>query len=368
MDAMFEGIQRQYQDSVYRHILERVEEPQIAEELSVETFLQAFRLWWENGVPAPEADLKAWLLHGADVIVSTAGIGRRPRWFRQPIAPEAIEAVVACLSEDEKAIFLLAHRDDLSYEEIAVRLGLTVPAVKARLHRVRGRIRRDMDNETTTFTFAPHRILISRWKRPLVEGDGLTEETIAAGETRLGVRLPAVLREWYRIAGKRDDLTVTQVALWLPDELVSNDAGLVCFAEAKGPNRWIIRRADMEQEDPPVYRADSTAETPESPTLTEFLLLMLAQDIILSHEWSGFGSFWEPAENVLNELAVSRMGTSEWRWPQYPTRFYEGTNLLVMTNGDEWFWFAAIDREDHLVLLNRLEDKVLWENVNRGEA
>jgi hypothetical protein len=225
-----------------------------------------------------------------------------------------------------------------------------------------------MDNETTTFTFAPHRILISRWKRPLVEGDGLAEEAIAAGEARLGVRLPAVLRAWYRIAGKRDDLTVTQVALWLPDELALNDAGLVCFAEAKGPNRWIIRRTDLEQEDPPVYRADSTAETPESPTLTEFLLLMLAQDIILSHEWSGFGSFWEPAESVLNELAVSRLGISEWRWPQYPTQFYEGTNLLVMTNGDEWFWFAATDREDHMVLLNRLEDKILWENVNRGEA
>jgi hypothetical protein len=225
-----------------------------------------------------------------------------------------------------------------------------------------------MDNETTTFTFAPHRILISRWKRPLVEGDGLAEEAIAAGEARLGVRLPAVLREWYRIAGERDDLTVTQVALWLPGELELKDVGLVCFAEAKGPNRWIIRRTDLEQEDPPVYRADSTAKTPESPTLTEFLLLMLAQDIILSHEWSGFGSFWEPAENVLKELAVSRMGASEWRWPQYPTQFYEGSNLLVMTNGDEWFWFAATDREDHMVLLNRLEDKILWENVNRGEA
>jgi hypothetical protein len=226
-----------------------------------------------------------------------------------------------------------------------------------------------MDNETTTFTFAPHRILISRWKRPLVEGDGLAEEAIAAGETRLGVRFPAVLREWYRIAGKRDDLTVSQVALWLPDELEATDAGLVCFAEAKGLNRWMIQRSDLAQDDPPVYRTGAAGpeETPESPTLTEFLLLMLAQDSIVSHEWSGFGSFWEPAESVLNELAVSRMGTSEWNWPQYPTRFYEGPNLLVMTNGDEWFWFAAADREAHLVLLNRLEDKILWENVNRGE-
>jgi hypothetical protein len=225
-----------------------------------------------------------------------------------------------------------------------------------------------MENETTTFTFAPHRILIARWKRPLVEGDGLLDAEIVTAEERLGARLPAVLREWYRVAGKRTDLTVTQVGLRLPDELEWSDGGLVCFSEAgRGTNRWVIRRDDLTQTDPPMYRDGREGQTPESPTLTEFLLLMLAQDIILSHPWSGFGSFWEPAEGVLSELAVTRMGTSEWRWPQYPTRFFEAERLLVMTNGDEWFWFAVDDREALIVLLNRLENKVLWENVNRGE-
>jgi hypothetical protein len=219
-----------------------------------------------------------------------------------------------------------------------------------------------------TFTFAPHRILIAAWNKPLVEGDGLPDAEITAAEKRLGIALPAALREWYRIAGNRADVTHTQTTLRSPEELEWTDAGLIFYAEHQDTCHWRIRWDEAGQADPPVFRDDVNAEQPESRSVTEFLWQMLAQEQILSAAWNGFGSFWEPAESVLNELSLTRIGTEDWHWPQYPTRFYEADNLLVMTNGDEWFWFAAADREAHLVLLNRLDGKILWENVNRGES
>ena len=49
----------------------------------------------------------------------------------------AIDTAVKALPEDYRTVFLLKDVDGLSNEEIAEALGLTVPAVKSRLHRAR---------------------------------------------------------------------------------------------------------------------------------------------------------------------------------------------------------------------------------------
>src|SRR5262245_7004150 len=47
---------------------------------------------------------------------------------------------------------------------------------------------------------------IDVWHGGLRPGDGYSEEELAAAELRLGCRLPMALREWYALAGKRDDV------------------------------------------------------------------------------------------------------------------------------------------------------------------
>jgi RNA polymerase sigma-70 factor, ECF subfamily len=56
----------------------------------------------------------------------------------------AIEKAVANLSEDYRVVFLLKDVDGLSNEEIATSLGLTIPAVKSRLHRARLALREQL--------------------------------------------------------------------------------------------------------------------------------------------------------------------------------------------------------------------------------
>ena len=56
----------------------------------------------------------------------------------------AIEKAVANLPEDYRVVFLLKDVDALSNEQIAESLGLSVPAVKSRLHRARLALREQL--------------------------------------------------------------------------------------------------------------------------------------------------------------------------------------------------------------------------------
>jgi cell wall assembly regulator SMI1 len=54
------------------------------------------------------------------------------------------------------------------------------------------------------------------WLTPLSDDDGWTEADLQAAEQRLGVRLPAAIREAYALFGRRQDLTSMQDWLLTP--------------------------------------------------------------------------------------------------------------------------------------------------------
>ncbi len=50
------------------------------------------------------------------------------------------------------------------------------------------------------------KVLIANWWPPIAEEDRVSPTELAQAEQRLGLTLPAALREWYQFAGRRDDL------------------------------------------------------------------------------------------------------------------------------------------------------------------
>src|SRR6476469_402671 len=86
---------------------------------------------------------------------------------------------------------------------------------------LRGRVRRmqTRDEQLRQQRWAVAQNLIERWWAPFEEQDQVTPAAVAEAEARLGVTLPAALREWYRFAGRRQDFIGNMDYLLPPEEL-----------------------------------------------------------------------------------------------------------------------------------------------------
>ena len=78
---------------------------------------------------------------------------------------DALESAINKLPDDYRAVFILRDIDGLSNKEVGDILGLSIPAVKSRLHRSRLMLRRrlkrfyeDYSNETKVVSYGPQMI------------------------------------------------------------------------------------------------------------------------------------------------------------------------------------------------------------------
>ncbi|MEU0628159.1 SMI1/KNR4 family protein [Streptomyces sp. NPDC005989] len=99
---------------------------------------------------------------------------------------------------------------------------------------------------------------------PLAGTDGHAPADLDAAQARLGLPLPAALREAYQLLGLRSDLTDNQDSLLAPEDLyLDADRGVLVFrVENQSCAYWGIRVTDLDQDDPPVVvRADLVRPT-----------------------------------------------------------------------------------------------------------
>jgi hypothetical protein len=109
-----------------------------------------------------------------------------------------------------------------------------------------------LDDRQAAWRFIRH--FAANWLTPLADGDGWNDAELDAAERRLGVRLPAAVREAYGLFGRRRDLTSNQDTLLDPAELYLEPAGeaLIFRVESQGFAHWGVLTADLDQPDPPV--------------------------------------------------------------------------------------------------------------------
>ena len=123
-------------------------------------------------------------------------------------------------------------------------------------------MRAALDNRAGAWRFLAS--FAADWRAPLHPGDGYDSTVLDAAEYRLGLRLPAALREAYMLLGRRDDLCRNQDRLLQPDELHVYDGALVYHAENQGVAHWGILLDDIVTEDPPaVVRSDLADKSAE---------------------------------------------------------------------------------------------------------
>ncbi|MFB7944831.1 SMI1/KNR4 family protein [Kitasatospora phosalacinea] len=93
--------------------------------------------------------------------------------------------------------------------------------------------------------------LAAFWGAPLQPGDGRTGAELDDAEARLGLRLPAALREAHLLLGNRPDLTSNHDTLLPPAELYVDQGCLVHRVENQGCAYWGVPLAALGQDDPP---------------------------------------------------------------------------------------------------------------------
>lgn len=165
--AAFDRLVHRYQEYLYRLMVRACHHPQDAEEVASEAFARAYeRLQQFEG----RSSFVSWLGRIATNLclrrrerqelpsVSLEELARGEEGLRPEPAP-AMEAptpeqqalreemrglvrrAIAELPEPDRTVLRLRDIDELPTAEVSARTGLTVPAVKARLHRARGRLR-----------------------------------------------------------------------------------------------------------------------------------------------------------------------------------------------------------------------------------
>ncbi|RAJ44144.1 hypothetical protein K353_01613 [Kitasatospora sp. SolWspMP-SS2h] len=194
------------------------------------------------------------------------------------------------------------------------------------------------------------------WGAPLRPGAGTgagidagtgaaIDAELDAAETRLGLRLPAALREAHRLIGDRPDLTGNHDTLLPPAELYVDRGCLVHRVENQSCAYWGIPLAALGQDDPPtVGWPDAAPSVPLeiTPWTARFSTECLA--VVLTEPLLDEAAYVDAGE-------VDPAGLADWtelprlHEPGVDTRFFARPEGLLVVQGGSWLAMRAVSQE-----------------------
>jgi hypothetical protein len=182
---------------------------------------------------------------------------------------------------------------------------------------------------------------IETWHGPLGESPGYSEAEIEAAEQRLGVRLPAAVREWYELAGKAQCHLTRQFRRL--DDIRPPERGSLCFMETD-ETRY---RVHLESGDDPVTLRDIDLGTwgsdiifddddedeappplPSQPTFTCFIFATVFDRAISASNCVKWRR-WDDA--TAREVAVRFAKLSAWSPEVTHGQYWESDSMLCST-------------------------------------
>ena len=192
-DAAFEGFYREHVAEVYQYALAVLGNSADAEDVTQQTFLNAYRAFQRGERPQKAHN---WLIKIAHNVcrMRWRQSGRRPQEVPleragEPAAPDderpSLDVLLGALAKlpfNQRAAIVMREVEDRSYAEIAEVLGVSVPAVEALLFRARGNLRERRKALAGALSVAPVPTSLGSF----FGGGG---SLIAAGGTALGSQL-----------------------------------------------------------------------------------------------------------------------------------------------------------------------------------
>lgn len=194
---------------------------------------------------------------------------------------------------------------------------------------------------------------LREWLTPLRDGDGCTAEQVAIVEDWLGLRLPASMVTFYRLLGRRIDLTRNQDTLIFLQSLRVVDGSLVYRIENQACVSWGVRVADLELADPPVVFCEGYGEgKPWRPFLDSFSLAVV--EMVLAESLAGRAGVHanlpvdDDAQIARLEAVCERLPFPDypaWWQPEVPqaARWFTMPGVLIREDSRTWLWVLARD-------------------------
>lgn len=182
------------------------------------------------------------------------------------------------------------------------------------------------------------------WSGPLAPHDGVPLEEVRAAEDRLGIGVPAPLRDVLLHVGRRRSIVAAQDPLVQPQQWRLEEDGLLPVRqEAQGCVLWAVPVHGGE--DPPVLVRDPgdprSSWQPYMDRLSEFLL----ESVVF--EWSM--SAEHAASRQIEDDEIPRLRTSygtilsphrSWFGPGL-IEWFAGEDVLLRLDAATWLWVAA---------------------------
>lgn len=195
---------------------------------------------------------------------------------------------------------------------------------------------------------------------------GCTEDEISFMKQMFG-ELPSVLENFYRTLAKTDALHHIQDCWMLPEHFakytwLNNPDCLIILNENQGVCQAGIRRADLNQQDPPVYvQTDDNEWVLSAPSTSEFLLAMLGYEAAFSMEFMPEEFYWITEEELaiiqtkLNKLPYEiHNWLYEWKISLYANA---SDNIVAVmdSGGDLQILYGANSEESYAKLMTVMD-------------
>ena len=157
----FEGLTNQHKDAVYRQMLRVCGNREDAEDVLIEALLRAWR--HIDSLESAES-FRAWLAQIARRVcflvrrreallpleempefeAADQGLNPEQQWAAAEMK-EMVQGALAALPEEYRQVYAMRDLEELSGEEAAEKLGISLAAMKSRLHRARALLRAQLD-------------------------------------------------------------------------------------------------------------------------------------------------------------------------------------------------------------------------------
>ena len=192
--------------------------------------------------------------------------------------------------------------------------------------------------------------VIADWYPESNPNGGISEDAIVTNATRLGIPIPAAIREWYTRFGARSDVWSQQDELLMPDRMHVTSGHLTFLVENQAVVEWGIATENLFYDDPPVHASsvdDQDTWLLDSATTSMFALQRFAYCLKFSRSIRWFANAY--VTRTVSSIVMDgypELLSIDSTWPG-PTKFFGDRDTMIELEGvadASSSWLYAVTR------------------------